>query len=144
MEIKFVKTHPEAKEPTYATDGSNGLDLIAATLHYHQDYLEYDTGISVSIPEGYTGLVISRSSISKYPYILANSVGLIDADYTGSIKLRFRCVESPKFVIPAPYKPGDKIGQLVILPCPAISLIEVDKLDLTTRGSGGFGHSGNK
>ena len=105
------------------------------------DYIEYDTGLSVEIPEGYLGLLLARSSVSKTPHILANCVGLIDSDYRGEIKFRFKNIntENKDFIT---YEFGDKIGQLVIIPYPKISVVMSDSLTDTERNTGGFGSTG--
>lgn len=132
MIIKYETRHSAARVPFKATVGAAGFDLTAVTIEYCYSYTEYDTGIAVAIPEGYVGLVFPRSSISKkYQMSLANSVGVIDSDYRGTIKLRFR--------EPADgYEVGDRIGQLVIVPIPQVTF-EEGYLDETNRGHGGFG-----
>lgn len=140
--IEFKKLHPEAKEPTLGTEGAAGFDLTAVDFKW--DYcdetdavrLTYDTGLAVAIPEGYVGLLVSRSSITKYPYYLHNSVGIIDSDYRGPLKMKLRGYGV------GPYAKGERIGQLVIVPRPEVHFVEVDELDDTDRGEGGFGHTG--
>lgn len=159
MKVKIKKLHPDAVIPKYAKDGDAGLDLTA--VGYKEGckteikllngweskivekrevdkilYKEYDTGIAVEIPEGHVGLVFPRSSISKTEATLANSVGVVDSNYRGSIKLRFYCDHCP-------YEIGDRVGQLIIMPYPQIEFEEVEELSDTERGSGGFGSSGN-
>ncbi len=141
MELKIKKTHPNSVTPFYAKPGDAGMDLTAVseivTEAEGYAYIEYDTGIAVEIPEGYVGLVFPRSSVSKTGLILANAVGIIDSGYRASIKCRFKWIKgSVKYAV------GDKIAQLIILPYPQISFIEVDELSDTERGKGGFGSSG--
>ena len=136
MNIKFTKTHPKANMPHRANPTDFGADLTAVSMVITDDYIEYDTGIAIELPEGHAGLIMPRSSVSKYGLVLANSVGLIDFLYKSSIKLRFKVVSDSAKV----YHIGDKIGQLVILPIPTPSFEEVDALDSTSRG--GFGSTG--
>lgn len=142
LKINFKKIMPNAVIPAYAKDGDAGLDLTAVTYHRNYDYnfVEYDTGIAVEIPKGFVGLVYPRSSISKTPHSLANSVGVIDSGYRGTIKLRMRTDDSRE---DAEYTYGDKIGQLIIMPIPQVELTEVDELSDTERGDGGFGSTGS-
>ena len=143
LEVKFKRIVTHAFDPEYSTEGSAGLDLRALYSRYdmENDYIEYDTGLSVEIPEGYLGLLLARSSVSKTPHILANCVGLIDSDYRGEIKFRFKNIntENKDFIT---YEFGDKIGQLVIIPYPKISVVMSDSLTDTERNTGGFGSTG--
>lgn len=138
LKIKFKKLVDHAFVPEYAKPGDAGMDLIAIDSYKNLDYefIEYGTGIAVEIPEGYVGLIFPRSSISKTPHTLANSVGVIDSGYRGELKLRMRYKESREDM---EYSFGDKIGQLVVIPHPKIELIESKVLSDTDRGSGGFG-----
>lgn len=141
MKLKFTKTCKEAVTPTYANPGDAGLDLTAVSVCWSVQlgYVEYETGIAVEIPEGYVGLLFPRSSISKYELVLCNSVGVIDSGYRGTIKLRFRSTNGEN---PVRYTPGNKVGQLVIVPYAKVELEQVEELSDTERGSGGFGRSG--
>lgn len=136
LNIKFKKTHPDAVAPAYAKDGDAGLDLTATQMTIEETFIEYGTGIAVEIPVGYVGLVFPRSSVSKKTnFYLKNSVGVIDSGYRGEIKLRFNLSDNH-------YQPGEKVGQLIIMPYPTINLEEVDELSSTDRGDGGFGSTG--
>lgn len=149
MKVNFKKLNEKAVLPSYAKAGDAGLDLTAVTAKSEQDekegyyFIEYGTGLSVEIPEGYVGLLFPRSSISKTGLILANSVGVIDSGYRGEIKLRFKIdngifseLGADKM---AKYYPGDKVGQLMIIPYPQIEVSEAGELSETERGAGGFG-----
>lgn len=120
----------------YAKSGDAGLDLVAVSIEETNKYIEYDTGVAVEIPNGCVGLAFPRSSISKYDLLQCNSVGVIDSGYRGTIRFRF------KRLGPDIYQIGDKIGQLVILDIPSISLNIVTMLSDSERGTGGFGSSG--
>jgi dUTP pyrophosphatase len=138
MKVKFKKTHPEAHTPTRAHEDDAGLDLYAAKSNFvpYKPYVEYDTGIAVEIPSGHVGLLFSRSSVSNMS--LCNSVGVIDENFRGSIKLRFYLHNGHKI-----YEQGNRIGQLIIMPYPKIELEEVNELTETNRGKGEFGSSGS-
>lgn len=106
-------------------------------------YIEYDTGVIIQPAEGFLTLLFPRSSVSKYQLSLCNSVGVIDAGYRDSIKLRFRWLgigtsPSKDFI----YKKGDKIGQLVFMPFVGLVAHQTDALDESERGTGGFGSTG--
>ena len=153
MKIKIKKLNPDASIPKYAKQGDAGMDLtsISMTIKYSdcdegfsspsEKYIEYDTGLAMEIPEGYVGLLFPRSSVSKTDLILANCVGVVDSGYRGPIKLRFR--KSVCAVNPTQYEPGDRVGQIIIMPVPSFEFTEVEELTDTSRGDGGFGSTGN-
>jgi dUTP pyrophosphatase len=140
MIVKFKKLHWDAATPTQASDGAAGFDLTCTDVSADTEnrVYRYYTGIAVEIPAGYVGLIFPRSSVFKTGHVLANSVGVIDSDYRGEIQLVYRPVRN----MPCPYERGDRIGQLVILPAPQVTLVEVDELSDTARGEGGFGSTG--
>ena len=140
MKVKFKKLNPKAIMPSYAKQGDAGLDMTAIQVLKHEMYYEYRTGIAIEIPEEHVGLMFPRSSISKTKQILSNHVGVIDSGYRGEILFRFKKLAWDNGEV---YQEGDKVGQLVIIPIPAIELVEVDELSLTERGEGGFGSTGN-
>jgi dUTP pyrophosphatase len=129
------------------------MDMTAVTAEISADglYVEYGTGIAVEIPEGYVGLIFPRSSLSKTSLILSNHVGVVDSGYRGEIKFRFKDTRMRSrieygidqyFCSDTVYKVGDRIGQLMIIPYPKIEFEEVEELDSTNRGEGGFGSTG--
>jgi len=141
MKTKFKKLSPDATIPQKAHPSDAGYDLVATSCVYDPEtgLYTYGTSIACAIPKGTVGLLCPRSSISKTTLRLSNSVGVIDQDYRGEIIFKFdmkfpnRCNE---------YKVGDRIGQLVVVPLGDAGSEEVEDLDVTVRGSGGFGSSG--
>ncbi len=155
LELKFMKLNHKAIVPSYANPGDAGLDFIA--LNYEFDWdgaadtlpksINYGTGIAVEIPEGYVGLIFPRSSQSLMDLTLGNCVGVIDSGYRGEIKFRFKpdapAVIRKKHITDfLMYEVGDKIGQLVVVPIPAIKVSVVTELSPSTRGNGSYGSSG--
>jgi len=142
LKVNFKKLSEKAVIPTYAKDGDAGLDLTATgyVVNHDHNYIEYYTDLAIEIPSGYVGYIFPRSSISKTSHSLANSVGVIDSGYRGPINLRMRFDSENQ---DKEYTYGDKIGQLVIMPIPKIELNEVQELNDSVRGSGGFGSTGN-
>lgn len=141
LSIKVKKLVDHADLPKYSREGDAGLDLTATDMYHDREhgFVEYGTGLAVEIPRGYVGLLFPRSSISKKSLSLANSVGVIDSNYRGEIKLRFR----PTQDIPEEYSVGERVGQLLVIPYPEVQLEEVEELSDTNRGAGGFGSSGD-
>ena len=128
--------------PEYAYVGDAGLDLKAAENAVLAPFERklVSCGVAIAIPEGFAGFVMPRSGLAaKHGISIVNSPGLIDSNYRGEIKAILVNLDSEqKFEI----RHGDRIAQLVILPVPVVRLDEVDELDSTERGSGGFGSSG--
>ena len=147
LEVKIKKLHKDAVIPKYETVGSVGMDLTAVSKEYDEHgNVVFGTGLTIQIPEGYYADLRPRSSISKYDLVLANSVGTIDADYRGELILKFKPAlrkswNGGVYEVDnvCEYNIGDRIAQIVILPYPEVSFVEVDELSETERGIGGFG-----
>lgn len=151
VKVKIKKLYEDSKLPDYSRKGDACMDLYAHSINDKSSmYLEYGTGIAIKIPFGHVGLLFPRSSISKTPLILANAVGVVDSNYIGEIKLRYKAsaftinhaVSVGEQIDDKMYKVGDRIGQLMIIPYPKIVLEEVEKLPKTNRDDQGFGSSG--
>ena len=143
MEIKIKRLNKRAKIPTFGTEFSAGADLYCAEEHEISvcsgQKCSIGTGISMEIPEGYVGLVFARSGLAcKYGLRLCNSVGVIDADYRGEIKVVLH--NDSEYV--REIKPGERVAQMIIMPYPKVSFIEVEELSDTVRGESGFGGTG--
>ena len=139
MEIKIKRLNKRAKIPTFGTEFSAGADLYCAEEHEISvcsgQKCSIGTGISMEIPEGYVGLVFARSGLAcKNGLRLCNSVGVIDADYRGEIKVVLH--NDSEYV--REIKPGERVAQMIIMPYPKVSFIEVEELSDTVRGESGF------
>ena len=151
MKIRFKKLVLKAQTPYKAIDVDAGFDLYCTSIEETPDYIQYNTGIAVEIPEGYVGLVFPRSSVTKQNLMLKNSVGVIDASYRGEIMCRFYGIDTTKYCVGKQreiiynenkYNIGDRVAQIVFMELPKITLVEASELSDTERGSGGFGHTG--
>ena len=99
----------------------------------------FNTGIEVAIPEGYFGALAIRSSLAcKHGLMLANSLGIIDSCYRGPVKAKLVNIGRRPYTI----NPGDRIAQLLIIPCVHATFVQVDELPESDRGAGGFGSTG--
>lgn len=129
--------------PSYATDGSSGLDLMAAvesdlTINPGERKLT-PTGIRVAVPAGYEAQIRPRSGLAiKHGLSLVNSPGTIDSDYRGPVMVIVINHGAEPYII----RRGDRIAQMVICPVVRAELIETSELSDTDRGDGGFGHTG--
>ncbi len=144
--LKIKKVRENAKLPTRATPGSAGLDLYACidepiTLN-KGDKAVIPTGIALGLDDPhYAAFIHSRSGLAiKHGIGLLNSVGVIDSDYRGEV-----CVGVIKLTEePYTIQPFERIAQMVIKPVELPEIVEVQELDDTDRGTGGFGSTGRK
>jgi dUTP pyrophosphatase len=144
-EVFFVKTDDLAKEPRKANVDDAGFDLVSI-----EDVsippmctLMVSTGIKMAIPDGYVGMVCSRSGMAaKHSVFVINSPGIIDAGYRGEVKIILNNAGDDTFYI----KKGDRIAQLVMVKLADVEMkwVEDSVFDnlSSTRGTGGFGSTG--
>lgn len=144
MQVKIVN-HSKYPLPEYATSHSAGLDLRAniaepVTLKPLQREL-IPTGLFIQLPEGVEAQVRPRSGLAaKHGISIVNSPGTIDPDYRGEIKIILVNLSDVPFTL----EPGERIAQMVIARFEHILWNDVESLDVTARGEGGFGHTGIK
>lgn len=140
--VPIKRLDPTVELPSYAYAGDAGLDLRSSenvTLKPFERRL-ISTGLAIAIPEGYAGFVQPRSGLAlKQGLSMANTPGLIDAHYRGELKICAINLDPDNNIV---ISKGDRIAQLVIQQVPIVQLSEVDELDATDRGEGGFGSSG--
>lgn len=143
MEIKFKKLHPDAIIPSRANPGDAGLDLYALEDVVLQPTVRgvsqarIPTGIAVEIPEGHYGKVSSRSGLA-FNHGIFSFDGTIDSGYRGEIGVLLYNTTDRRFRI----RKGDRVAQLLIIPCVIAEPIEVSQLSESMRGGKGFGSSG--
>lgn len=143
MQIKRLEHAEGLPLPSYATEGSAGMDLCSA-IDYRLApgcHKAIPTGFCFSIPEDFEGQVRPRSGLAyKHGVTVLNSPGTIDSDYRGEVHVMLINHGKETFDI----KRGDRIGQIVfaLVSKPIHGLIEVDELDETVRGDGKFGSTG--
>ena len=127
--------------PAYATSGAAGMDICAAeslTLRAGKRHA-VATGFAFAIPDGYEVQVRPRSGLAlKHGITCLNTPGTIDSDYRGEVKVMLAKLGEDDFMI----NKGDRIAQIVVAPVTHGHLVEVDDLDETARGAGGFGSTG--
>ena len=142
MTLQFTRLSDEAREPSRAHDGDAGFDLYAvepATIG-PGERASVGTGIALAIPDGWAGLVLPRSGLAaRHGITLPNAPGLIDSGYRGEVRVLLLNTDARE---PFEVAPGDRIAQLVLVRHESPELIEVESLEETVRGGGGFGSSG--
>lgn len=143
VKVKRLRKDRIATLPTYASEGSSGLDLRAdlsgPMVLQPGEIRLIPTGIALSLPPGYEAQVRARSGLAlRHGIGLVNAPGTVDSDYRGEIKVVLVNWGKVPFLV----QPGDRIAQMVITRVCRAELVEVEELDPTGRGPGGFGHTG--
>ena len=143
MVINVKKVNPQAKLPIYSSLFAAGADLYACLTEdvtiQPSTSVFIPCGFAMAIPQGYVGLVYARSGLAcRQGLAPSNKVGVIDSDYRGEIIVSLFNQSQEARVI----RPFDRIAQLVIAPVEQADFCEVEDLDKTQRGEGGFGSTG--
>ena len=144
MNLNIKLLNDNATLPQYATSGSAAMDLTACidapvTIAPRQ-LVTIPTGIAIALPSAdYVALIFARSGLGvKHGISLSNGVGVIDSDYRGELKVGLTNLSDEPYTI----QPGDRVAQLAILPVVQANVVQVNELDETGRGAGGFGSTG--
>ena len=144
MKIRIINNGHQPL-PVYATEKSAGMDLRTnidkpIVLHPMERRL-INTGLHIALPDGFEAQVRPRSGLAlKHGVTVLNSPGTIDADYRGEIMVLLINLSQQDFVI----RDGERIAQLVVARYEGAQWVEVECLDETERGTGGYGHTGVK
>ena len=148
MELKILPLERCGKMPSlprYQTSDAAAMDMAAFLPEEGEITLQpgewklIPTGLCMAIPSGFGGFLLGRSGLAaKFGVSLTNSVGLIDADYRGEVKVNLINHGKEPFVI----RDGDRIAQFLLMGVPKVDVTVCDTLDNTARGTGGFGSTG--
>ena len=141
MKVKIKKLSPDAVIPAYATANSAGCDLYSIETKVLRPGARalFKTGIAIELEPGYEAQVRPRSGLAlKKGITVLNTPGTIDADYRGEVGVILVNLSNTPFTI----EPGERVAQMVIAKYEQAALEEVEVLDETERGAGGYGHSG--
>ena len=142
MTLRFRRLSAAARPPAQAHEGDAGYDLHAAeaVTIAPGERASVGTGIAVAIPSGQAGLVVPRSGLAaRHGISVVNAPGLIDSGYRGELRVLLLNTDRTE---PFSVEPGDRIAQLVLVDVGTPDLEEVEQLDETVRGAGGFGSTG--
>lgn len=147
VQVKFAKMHQDAKIPTKGSEKAAGYDLYAVLrdadriLIPPHKTVKIGTGLSITPPDGYFGAIFARSGMAtKHGLRPSNCVGVCDEDYTGEYIVALHNDTNDYQTV---YN-GDRIAQLVFMPYLSVEFDEVDCLEDTDRGAGGFGSTGKQ
>lgn len=150
MKLKIQLQHPNAKQPTYGTDGAACFDLYAATVNgaasigdvvYPGHPVICDTGVAFEVPEGYMLQVRSRSGLA-FKHGVEAFHGTIDSDYRGTVQVLLTCAHLDDDEPPVKINPGDRIAQACLIAVPRVEFETVEQLSFSDRASSGFGSTG--
>lgn len=143
MEIRLVRLDPDIEIPTVAKPGDAGVDLrstIDVEIPAGGHRALVPTGVAIALPEGYAGFVQPRSGLAlRHGVTVLNTPGLIDSGYRGELQVILINTDPTE---PFRVTRGERIAQLVVQRVESPTFVEVDSLDETERGAGGFGHTG--
>ncbi|MEW5818978.1 MAG: dUTP diphosphatase [Cyanobacteriota bacterium] len=143
IRLKIKRLPHSIKDPSYATEGSAGMDICAAVEKpvciKPMERFAVPTGLIFEVPEGYEAQIRARSGLSiKHGLCLANGVGTVDSDYRGEVKVLMINLGDKTFTI----NPGDRIAQVIINQVIKAHLEVSEELTDTERSTGGFGSTG--
>lgn len=142
IQVKIKRLDPELPLPRYANPGDAGLDLYSAVdvVIEPMRRVMIPTGVAIALPEGCAGFVQPRSGLAaKKGLSIVNTPGLVDSGYRGELKVIAINTDTDE---PITIARGERVAQLVVQRVPAVELVEVNELDATERGEGGFGSTG--
>ncbi len=143
VELRVQRLRPDIPLPRYAHPGDAGLDLAAAEpVHLEPGArTAVATGLAVAIPSGWVGLVHPRSGLARrHGLTVANAPGTIDAGYRGEVQVLLVNLGTEPVELAA----GDRVAQLLLQRVGHAAVVEVEDLDATPRGAGGFGSTGTR
>jgi len=145
VRVRRLEGNEDILIPAYESEGSSGMDLRAAVMEpvllKQGEIRLIPTGLAVSIPPGYEAQIRPRSGLAlRHGIGMVNSPGTIDSDYRGEIGIILINWGAEPFTV----RRGDRIAQMVITRVFRADLVEVNDLDDTRRGQGGFGHTGTR
>ncbi|MBR5229027.1 MAG: dUTP diphosphatase [Firmicutes bacterium] len=143
--VRIKKLNENAVVPKYGSEYAAGADLYACmgaeTVIPAGKTVMIKTGVALEVPVGYAGLIYARSGLaSKRGLAPANKVGVVDSDYRGEIMVALHNHSDVDQIV----EDKERVAQFVITPVLAVDFEEVDELDDTERGEGGFGSTGTK
>lgn len=141
LKILFKKISSSAKLPTKGSLHAACYDVYAHSITFDGDKAKVGLGFKTEIPIGYKGVIVPRSNLTKYNWVLNNSFGVIDADYRGEWMSIFTPIGANTGF---PYGVGDRVAQIYFDRVLDIDFVEVKELSETERGAGGFGSTGLK
>ena len=144
LKIKLQKVTEDARMPIKGSEHAAAYDVYAHSITSENGKVKVGLGFKTEIPKGYKGIIVPRSNLTKFHWILNNSYGVIDSDYRGEWMAVFTALEFSELIQPFPYNVGDRVAQIYFEEVLPISFDVVPELESSERGEGGFGSTGLK
>jgi len=147
LKIKFQKLTEDARMPYKGSEHAAAYDVYAHSITGANSKRYVGLGFKTEIPKGYKGILVPRSNLTKYNWVLNNSFGIIDADYRGEWMAIFTAIPGKEFADDYqdfPYGVGDRVAQIYFEEVLPVSFDVVPELEQSERGEGAFGSTGLK
>lgn len=145
IQVKFKKVTDDVKMPIKGSKYAACYDVYAHDITSNtNNKVVVGLGFKTEIPVGYKGIIVPRSNLTKYDWVLNNSFGVIDADYRGEWKAVFTSLRGTVMDNQFPYGVGDRVAQIYFEPVTLVDIVQVNELEESNRGDGGFGSTGLK
>jgi dUTP pyrophosphatase len=148
LKIKLQKVTEDARMPIKGSEQAAAYDVYAHSITEANGKVTVGLGFKTEIPKGYKGIIVPRSNLTKFNWVLNNSFGVIDSDYRGEWMVIFTALEfntsSGGMREDFPYNVGDRVAQIYFEEVLPISFEVVPELESSERGEGGFGSTGLK
>ena len=148
LKIKLQKVTEDARMPIKGSEHAAAYDVYAYSITEANGKVKVGLGFKTEIPKGYKGIIVPRSNLTKFHWVLNNSYGVIDSDYRGE----WMAIFTPLAVVAGshagttgfPYNVGDRVAQIYFEEVLPVSFDVVPELEQSERGEGGFGSTGLK
>ena len=145
IQVKFKKITDDVKMPIKGSSHAACFDVYAHDITSNaNNKVVVGLGFKTEIPVGYKGIIVPRSNLTKYDWVLNNSFGVIDSDYRGEWKAVFTSLRGNVTDNQFPYAVGDRVAQIYFEPVTVVDIVQVSELQESERGDGGFGSTGLK
>jgi dUTP pyrophosphatase len=144
LQVKFKKLNANTKLPVKGSLEAACFDVYTNSITFKNGKAVYGLGFATQIPKGYRGVIVPRSNLSKHPWIMANSIGIIDSDYRGEWMMVLAPLTGDVIETALPYGVGERCAQIYFEPVLETEFIQTEDLEDTNRGTGGFGSTGTK
>ena len=145
IQVKFKKISDDVKMPIKGSNYAACFDVYAHDITSNaNNKIVVGLGFKTEIPVGYKGIIVPRSNLTKFDWVLNNSFGVIDADYRGEWKAVFTSLRGTVMDNQFPYGVGERVAQIYFEPVTLVDIVQVHELEESERGEGGFGSTGLK
>ena len=145
LKIKLQKVTEDARMPIKGSEHAAAYDVYAHSITSDVNgKVKVGLGFKTEIPKGYKGIIVPRSNLTKFRWILNNSYGVIDSDYRGEWMAIFTLIDNNDVNDTFPYGIGDRVAQIYFEEVLPVSFDVVPELEQSERGDGGFGSTGLK